>query len=339
MVSNEWLSFSTEPIAFSGKIGFKIGWNRLDVDLPSEENLKALNPSNDECQIRSPQMNEIIQKWYFDKLIDPMDPIAHDLLSKSLKSDHAIAKVSEQKTKSNSIFFVAIQTNGEQPSTDNKMFVLNEELLTFCDAEKFYSDKRLNMLAARFRCDANIKNFRFLQNNEMEIEMPLNGNLFENELWIDPIDVQRHQGKKYLNYVYELIMNHCNVANRNYNQSDLLVGDTPPTFYGIMQAITNMFTPRRPLHPNRHKAILSATRRNQFGDIERNRFNIILNVFRASGIPYRSELENTRRISISSSTTTNREFKLFSCFYYFSISLCFFFLLANSILASEKKQK
>lgn len=209
-----------------------------------------------------------------------------------------------------------IEHDAKVDSGAGDLFRLNEDMHTFCALNKFNANKRLELLIARFNSDLKLKDCRLVPHTEIEIEVPTDlNNIFEDMLWIDPIDVQRYQGKKYLKHVYDIITNHCTVINRNFEHHDLLVGDTPPTLNGALEALANIFSPRRPLNPTRRTSH-SIVRRPNLSDSDRiNRFNIVVNVVRATNIPSRSRSERgnnggPRRSSLASTVQNCKENRL-----------------------------
>lgn len=264
-----------------------IGWAAIDdvsTRTPHTQRARSLQKQKPS----ESKISRILQNWYDDHLIDPMDPDNRDLIEyidgirppPSADDEHGAATA----------------------STSQSLFNINEDLTTFCSRDKLNNDKRLNLLTARFNSDLKLKNCRLVPHTEIEIEISDDLKIFEDILWVDPIDVQRYQGKTYLKHVYDIITNHCDSMNRDYSCHDLLVGDTPPTILGVMEAISNIFSPRRPLHPKRRTM---ATRRfAKYPTVAHvDKFNIILNVARASGIPYRNvdEQNQSRRVSVGSS--------------------------------------
>lgn len=262
------LNFQSEPAKYSGKIGFKIGWASLNEN---PENLETISQITNRSQFKSRQT---IENWYKEQIIDPMDP-----------ENSALISAIENKPGT-----VCVDKKLLDKSRD--LFRLNEDVNTFCSKEKFDNNKRIEMLISRFNSDLKLKDCKLIPHTEIEIEIPTDLKIFEDRLWIDPIDVQRYQGKKYLKHVYDVITNHCEVINRDLDCHNLVIGDTPPTLNGIMEAFSNIFSPRRPLNPNR-RTIQQVRRINLFESRHMDRFNIIINVIRASGIPYRNSLNQT----------------------------------------------
>lgn len=288
---------------YSGKIAFNIGWSILSTDndqwkpFSVQSSVKVGTPTRKTIEANDQLAND---------LIDPMDP-----------ENCEFVQIIDNTRTSASI--------GSKIVTKRKdVFRLNEDAYAFCPRDKLNDNKRIEILNARFNSDLKLKDCKLIPHNEIEIEFPTNLKIFEDMLWVDPIDVQRYQGKKYLKYVYDIITNHCEVINRNYEHRDLLIGDTPPTLYGAIEALTNMFSPRRPLNPNRHKTT-SAVRKSNYHEDNIHRFNIIVNVVRASGIPYRNNSNemptSSRRTSFGSTMQNCTNFQLgsykFSCVSFF----------------------
>lgn len=270
--------------SYAGKIMCSFGWTMADAD--AEPFRSSVSEMSDKIGTTTRNIQGTVSQLFSDQLIDPMDPDNHNLAT-------AISKTNEYGKKS---------TKNRQPEESN-FFRLNEDLYAFCARDKLNDNKRIELLNARFASDLKLKNCKLIPHNEVEIEIPVDLKIFEDMLWVDPIDVQRYQGKKYLKHVYDIITNHCEVIDRNFEHHDLLIGDTQPTLYGALEALSNMFSPRRPLNPYRR----TIGRKSNFREDFINRFNIIINVVRASGIPFRSngDVMTNRRTSLAS-TVQNR---------------------------------
>lgn len=282
---------------YAGKVTYCIGWSTVQSD--TEHTRVSMSKTPSELVSKSGNLEGTVGAWFSDQLIDPMDP-QYSTLTEIIDSSTANRVACHDK---------------HGPSNDSSKhdsFRLYEDTYAFCSRHKFNENRRMEMLNARFNSDLKLKDCKLIPHSEVEIEIPVDLKLFEDILWVDPIDVQRYQGKKYLKHIYDIITNHCEVINRSMEHRDLLIGDTPPTLYGALEAFTNIFSPRRPLNPHRKTLI----RRSNYREDNISRFNVIVNVARASGIPYRSRDDafSSRRTSLMSSIQNSR-------FYFFFVTI------------------
>lgn len=274
----------------TGKITYCIGWSS---ELNAEREKSSTSQTPNQIISTKANLKGTVGTWFSDQLIDPMDP-QNSTLTEFIDNSGPKAL-----------------TKGENslPKKNKKNeYRLYEDVYAFCSRHKFDENKRIELLNARFNSDLKLKDCKLIPHNEVEIELPVDLKIFEDMLWVDPIDVQRYQGKKYLKHIYDIITNHCEVINRNMTHRDLLIGDTAPTLSGALEAFTNIFSPRRPLNPYRKTII----RRSNFREDNISRFNVVVNIVRASGIPYRSrdEVMASRRTSLAS-TIQNSKSSLF----------------------------
>lgn len=204
---NEY-EFSTKKIRghrMNGKLLMKCGWVMTNQQDGEREGSSAI-------EVRVSNKSDVISQdmyktWHQQYLIDPLDPDSHKV----------VRKLHEPLEKS------------DDPVNEEKHFNLNEEELAFCSQEEMDNDERLNMLRARFERDLKYKNAIFIPSDQRELEIPEQTNMFE-EIIGDPIDIQRHEGKKYLKKVYETITNYCDNLNASREDSAILIGDQVPTF-------------------------------------------------------------------------------------------------------------
>lgn len=203
------IEFSSSDANTSGQIGVTIGWSTPN------DTLDIANTNNDSASRKNRMINrkhQMYQTWYNEHLLDPMDPeissIVENLENASLPSADKVA------------------------DTKRPVFRLNEDLTAFCTEEQLNSNQRLNMLCARFRSNLNVKGDRPVPHSAREIEQMADDdfNLIEELGWMDPIDVQRHRGRKYLRNIYRIIGNHVANTIDCLDLQDRLIGDTPPTF-------------------------------------------------------------------------------------------------------------
>lgn len=203
------IEFTSLDAKTSGQIGVTIGWSS-----PNDTSDNA-NTANDLAARKCRMLNrkhQMYQTWYNEHLLDPMDPEISSMVD-NLENG-------------------ALPSPGKDSNTTQPIFRLNEDLSAFCAAEQLDTNQRLNMLCARFRSDLNVKGDRPIPNSAREIEQLADEdfNLIEELGWMDPIDVQRHRGRKYLKNIYRIIGNHVAKTIDCLDSQDLLIGDTPPTF-------------------------------------------------------------------------------------------------------------
>ena len=107
--------------------------------------------------------------------------------------------------------------------------------------------------------------------------------MIDDSIGMDPIDIQRYRGRKYLKKVYDNITNHCENLNRDKLNTNILVGDQFPTFGSISLAFLEMLGPKRPLKPIRR----TTSSRTSCKVSENYNLNIVITVVRAFGVPVR----------------------------------------------------
>uniref|UniRef100_A0A182QB81 C2 domain-containing protein n=1 Tax=Anopheles farauti TaxID=69004 RepID=A0A182QB81_9DIPT len=176
-----------------------------------------------------------------------------------------------------------------EESSDGE-FRLNEDLLAFCPEATIECNERLLLLSRRFQQSVRYRDAKFVPQTERELgikEDEERMKIIDETLGTDPIDLQRHRGKRYLQQVYDIISNHCRVLNQDkVNNANLLVGgDQVPTFGALSLAFLEIFGPRRPLKPSRRSPNSRASVR--VTDV--TRFKIVVTIVRAFGIPMRME--------------------------------------------------
>lgn len=150
--------------------------------------------------------NQLIS-WYDDQFIDPLDP--------------------ENK---NIIKHLTLVRKCENPVIENKLFRFNEDLTAFCTEEEFNENIRFNLLKERSDQPLKYANVRLIPQFDREIEMPEEKTIIEETLGMDPIDLQRHRGKKYLKKVYETISHNIKLLQKDNEDCNILTGDEIPTF-------------------------------------------------------------------------------------------------------------
>lgn len=247
----------------NGKVDLKVGWlEQGGSSFPS--------PSKRRSIPRRIQLSkDLIQKWFDEQALAPNDSDA-EILMKALEKGKREQDSDDEK---------------DDLQEKDEPFVFNEDLLAFCSEEEINENERLNMLSQRFYSNLKYKNIKFIPQLDREVEVPDETKIIDETLGTDPIDLQRHRGKKYLKKVYDTITNHCGVINQDKIDDNLLIGDQIPTFGSMSLAFFAIFGPRRPLKPSRRSPISRASIR--VSDV--NQFKVVVTVVRAFGIPSRSD--------------------------------------------------
>lgn len=207
------MTFATISKQISGRIDVKMGWTT------ALSTCSVSNNCNFTRKLRKPiaDNHKTIQQWFDDELLDPLDPDTASLTNQMLRKD----------------------PTAHPPPTEEKsmkLFRLNEDQTAFCSADVIRLDKRLNLLADRFNADLKFKDRKFVPNTEREVidceksDDEGTSQCIEDLDWMDPIDLQRHRGKKYLRNIYRTLTNYCDILSRNADAQNLLIGDDIPTF-------------------------------------------------------------------------------------------------------------
>lgn len=247
----------------NGKIDLKVGWlEEGGSSFPSPSKRRNLPK-------RVQLSKDLIQKWFDEQALDPNDSDA-EILMKALEKEQREQDSDDEK---------------DDLQEKDEPFVFNEDLLAFCSEEEINGNERLNMLSQRFYSNLKYKNIKFIPQLDREVEIPDETKIIDETLGTDPIDLQRHRGKKYLKKVYDTITNHCSVINQDKIDDNLLIGDQIPTFGTLSLAFFEIFGPRRPLKPSRRSPMSRTSIR--VSDV--NQFKIVVTIVRAFGIPSRSE--------------------------------------------------
>lgn len=109
-----------------------------------------------------------------------------------------------------------------------------ENLLKFCSMEELENNQRFKILCSRFQQNDNrTKDLRYVPSLEHELEYAYDEQediVIDAGNWMDPIDLHKHEGKKYLKLLYEAICNQCTRLSKVMeNSENLLLGDEPAT--------------------------------------------------------------------------------------------------------------
>ncbi|XP_065088356.1 coiled-coil and C2 domain-containing protein 2A [Ochlerotatus camptorhynchus] len=247
----------------NGSVDLKVGWlEQGGSSFPSPSKRRNIPK-------RIQLSKDLIQKWFDEQALAPNDTDA-EILMKALEKGQREQDSDDEK---------------DDLQEKDEPFVFNEDLLAFCSEEEINGNERLNMLSQRFYSNLKYKNIKFIPQLEREVEVPDETKIIDETLGTDPIDLQRHRGKKYLKKVYDTITNHCSVINQDKIDDNLLIGDQIPTFGSLSLAFFEIFGPRRPLKPSRRSPMSRASIR--VSDV--NQFKVVVTVVRAFGIPSRSD--------------------------------------------------
>lgn len=213
------MSFTTIPQQRCGQIAVKLGWSVTAA--PDDRNCPCSNSQEvmHRRKVETAKLNTI-EQWIDDELLDPLDPDAASLVQ-SIRHQNVTPPAMHVQDNS------AVATG---------LFRFNEDQSAFCTAESIDGDKRLNRLIDRFQANVKFKNVQFVPSTAREIEDDDDGmgaeaadGHFEAFEWMDPIDLQRHEGKKFMKNLYKEIANYCEILNKNSVSQDLLIGDAMPT--------------------------------------------------------------------------------------------------------------
>lgn len=197
-VDYQTIEFSSKEI--QGRMQVKLGWKS-----PDEKNVDTSFkiPAN---KLRTELKNRL-NVWYKDNLIDPLDP-------ENKKYLDYLSKI----------------TSAELENSNNNNFHLNENLLEFCTEGEFKDNVRFNILQARNEKSLKYLNMRLVPQFDREIEILEEKKLIEKTLGMDPIDLYRYQGKKYVRKVYEAISHNISLLQKNTDECNIVTGDETPTF-------------------------------------------------------------------------------------------------------------
>lgn len=261
-----------------GHLSVKIGWQDVNRDLSIPE--KRLSKSS-------------IERRDTDSQFDPMDP-DRECPVRPLRHEDS-------------------NEDEEQELEEGSDFFFQEDELTFCSEEEFKGNKRNRILMERAKKNLKFKDLKLVP-NERQLDGVVNdgssAKLIDETLGMDPIDLQRYKGKKYLGQVYGTISSYCRSLNEECEENQLLM-DNVPTLASISAAFFQLFGPNRPLKPVRRR---QGSHRLSSRNVDVTQFKISLNIVRAFGIPQRTdEMQvNARKSSnmSSSSPNTNGEKKL-----------------------------
>ncbi|XP_053676351.1 coiled-coil and C2 domain-containing protein 2A [Anopheles nili] len=305
------------PSYANGTVELKIGWlEPTDGTFPSPSRRRSLPR-------RTVLPKEILRRWIDDRALEnrgQSDVETEATFLRALADDERATEAATSRRHSK-----------ESPPAESEEteFRFNEDSLAFCSEETIEQNERLILLSKRFQHSVKYRDAKFVPQTERELTMVGNledaeqAKIIDETLGTDPIDLQRHRGKRYLQQVYDVISNHCRVLNHDkVNNANLLIGgDQAPSFGALSLAFLEIFGPRRPLKPSRRSPNSRASVR--VSDV--TRFKIIVTIVRAFGIPMRTEDYQAssigRRSSIMSSSNGRFSFRTSNVRPYVTVSL------------------
>lgn len=150
--------------------------------------------------------------------------------------------------------------------------------LNFCGEEEIEDNLRFNLLIARHQKEQTVKDKKFIPSTEFEIEEDCEDMVVLEKGDLDPIDVMKYKGKKFLKTLYKELEVHCEEVCR-YSSEHWLIGNDPFTLRSFFTSILSLFyqeeqTVEEP-PPLKHTTK------------EFQNFKIKMNIVRATGIPSR----------------------------------------------------
>ncbi|XP_035773718.1 coiled-coil and C2 domain-containing protein 2A-like [Anopheles albimanus] len=277
----------------NGTIELKVGWlEQAGSSFPSPSRRRVVPR-------RIKLSSEQIQRWFEDHVLnngEVLDPTQLQALSMAQSQSQSVAgrkSSDERRTASSPTDPHGSEGQGtEQDEEAPPVFRFNEDLLAFCSEETIERNERLQMLTMRFNRTLKYRDAKFIPQSERELAFTgYDGHeeqrkIIDETLGTDPIDLQRHRGKRYLQQVYDIISNHCRVLTQDKVNNNLLVGAERVLSFGALSlAFLDIFGPRRPLKPSRR----SPTSRASIRVTDVTHFRLVVTIVRAFGIPMRTE--------------------------------------------------
>lgn len=284
------MHFSTRS-ALSGTVSLKLGWSVTETTHTVLNTNSHFDPSRTSFKL-----------WHHDQQIDPMDPDIASLLS-------GLSVVRPQPTNS----IDGMKRASDAVANDVLgMFRLNEDLTAFCSREIIDQDVRLNALIDRdrnARCGVVAPSSREIAadaGDAGDLVVPNADRIIEDVDFMDPIDVQRHRGRKYLFNVYRTVGQHCDRLRKQSANLDLLIGNDVPTVATFFAGLRQLFrsVPGGRLEPARHlgadpststaePALLPSTvpfvQQQRQQQHQKQQQRLVVNILRAHGVPCRRQ--------------------------------------------------
>lgn len=122
-----------------------------------------------------------------------------------------------------------------------------EDSLHCCALEEIETNSRFRLLHSRYlKNDERTRDLCFVPALENELEFDWNAensNVLETGNWMNPIDLYKHEGKKYIKSLYQAIRSQCcRLQHVMETKENLLIGDEPASwrYFQIISIILNV---------------------------------------------------------------------------------------------------
>ncbi|KAM7352847.1 coiled-coil and C2 domain containing 2A isoform 2-T2 [Cochliomyia hominivorax] len=237
------------------------------------------------------------QQFYPNEIIDKLfpGPQQHTTIPKSLMREwyqrklfHAADNTDPELLASNS----GTDTEDDTEKLElgkSETCTFHEDLLKFCDPLELENNQRLKILRSRYlKNDPRTRDLKFIPmlDHELEFEWEEEEMVIDPGNWMDPIDLHKHEGKKYLRNLYAAIRNQCSRLTKVVeSRENLLLNDEPISWSAFFQTIKLIFQPRLILNADRNLTSTSSNPSLTLGCSQN--FKVICNIIRATGIPVR----------------------------------------------------
>ncbi|KAI9583885.1 hypothetical protein GQX74_010220 [Glossina fuscipes] len=256
------ISFSSHKLPLSGYLRLDL---QCDEQVYTEDVVDILFPKPQE-HIQIPK--HILKEWY-DK--------------KFLTKDYETGKEA-----SGNHYYDEYDSDRDSPSPSDTC-TFQETLLQFCDTAELYNNKRWQILHSRYlKDDPRTRDLKFVPilEHELFFEWEDNEEVIDQGDWMDPVDLHKHEAKKYLYQLYTALYSQCKSVTHVVESSEnLLLNDEPMSWGALFQAIKSIFQPRLCVNVSQNFSSTLSTQTLSM-DSPQN-FKIIINITRATGIPVR----------------------------------------------------
>ncbi|XP_061391395.1 coiled-coil and C2 domain-containing protein 2A-like, partial [Musca vetustissima] len=263
---NITVTFSSHKQSISGYLRLNL---QSDEQIYPQEIVERLFPAPGQHTHIPPNM---LKDWYNNNLMTLPES------SGQLEERHSENSESEEEA---------------EKSTTTKTCTFQEDLLRFCDISEIDNNPRLRLLRSRYsKNDSRTRDLKFIPmlEHELEFEWESEERVLDPGNWMDPIDLHKHEGKKYLKQLYEAIQNQCiRLTKVVASQENLLLNDEPMSWSAFFQTLRLIFQPRLILNP-RSNMLPSSPPGSQQHTLSMDHvhtFKIVCNIIRATGIPVR----------------------------------------------------